>query len=103
METLLLLASTPWISLVILALTTYRVTRLITRDEIVSNLRTKYFTKFPPETSKLGYLVTCEWCMSFWVASLLVICFMINTVTVIAMVPFALSALAGLFTAYEDK
>jgi hypothetical protein len=103
MEILLLLVSTPWISFVILGLATYRVTRLLTRDEILSPLRNKFFTKFPPERSKLGYLGTCEWCMSFWVASLLVLCFMINVVTVIVMLPLALSAIAGLLTAYEDK
>ena len=103
METLLALASTPWISLTILVLATYRITRLITRDEVLTDLRNRYFNRFPPESSKLGYLATCEWCMSFWVASLLVICFMINTGTVIVAVPFALSAVAGLLTAYEDK
>jgi len=103
METLLALVSTPWSSLLILALATYRITRLITRDEVLSNLRNKYFERFPPNQSKLGYLATCEWCMSFWVASLLVICFMISTVTAIVLVPFALSAIAGLLTAYEDK
>lgn len=103
METLLLLASTPWLSFIVLGLATYRFTRLITRDEIVSDIRNKFFSRFPPETSKLGYLATCEWCLSFWVASLFVICFMISTVTVLVLLPFALSAIAGLLTAYEDK
>lgn len=103
METLLALASTPWSSLLILSLATYRITRLIVRDEILAAPRDKFFERFPPDRSKLGYLATCEWCMSFWVASLLVICFMISTVTAIVLVPFALSAIAGLLTAYEDK
>jgi len=103
MEMLWALVSTPWISFIVLGLATYRITRFVTRDEIFSTLRNKYFNRFPPETTKLGYLATCEWCTSVWVASLLVLSSMINVVAVIAVLPFALSAVAGLLTAYEDK
>jgi hypothetical protein len=41
--------------------------------------------------------------MSIWTASLIYTCFIITSVTVILLVPFALSAVAGLLTAYEDK
>jgi hypothetical protein len=89
--------------LVVLSLATYRLTRLVTRDTVFSSTRNKVWERFPPESSKLGYLFTCEWCLSVWVASLLFISAMINTVTVLLAVPFALSAIAGLLTAYEDK
>lgn len=88
---------------VILGLATYRITRLATRDTIFESARNRYWKRFPPETSKLGYLLTCEWCTSVWVASVLFISAMISTVTVLVVAPFALSAIAGLLTAYEDK
>jgi hypothetical protein len=87
----------------ILALATYRFTRLITRDVIMEGFRNWWWTKFPPESKKLGYLLTCEWCLSIWTASLFFLCFIITSVTVIVVVPLALSAIAGLLTAYEDK
>ena len=92
-----------WFEFTILALATYRITRLITRDVITESIRNRVWKKYPPESSKLGYLFTCEWCMSIWTASLLYGCFIITSVTVIVVVPFALSAVAGLLTAYEDK
>lgn len=88
---------------IILALATYRITRLITRDHIFSSARNKFWEKYPPESTKLGYLITCEWCTSIWVASLLVISAMITLVTVAVATVFALSAVAGLLTAYEDR
>jgi hypothetical protein len=92
-----------WFEFVILALATFRLTRLITRDVITESLRNRVWKKYPPESSKVGYLFTCEWCMSIWTASLLYGCFIITSVTVIVVVPLALSAVAGLLTAYEDK
>lgn len=50
------------------ALATYRVTRLIVEDEITSDLRDKVHSKFPPESTKIGYLFTCPWCISMYVA-----------------------------------
>lgn len=89
--------------LTILALATYRITRLFTRDTILNTLRNRFWDRFPPESTKLGYLFTCEWCLSVWVASVIFISAMISTVTVLVVAPFALSAIAGLLTAYEDK
>lgn len=87
----------------VLAFATYRITRLFTRDSILEKSREWWWKKFPPEKHPLGYLLTCEWCLSFWVASLIFACYIINTVTVLVVAPFALSAVAGLLTAYEDK
>jgi hypothetical protein len=92
-----------WFEFVILALATYRITRLVTRDVITEGFRNWFWTKFPPESKKLGYLLTCEWCLSIWVASLLVASAMITSVTIAVAGVFALSAVAGLLTAYEDK
>lgn len=92
-----------FLEITILGLATYRITRLFTRDIIFESFRNWFWGKFPPESSKVGYLLTCEWCLSFWVASLIFISAMISAVIVLVMVPFALSAIAGLLTAYEDK
>lgn len=91
------------LELVIYGLATYRLTRLITRDSISAPIRERVWKKRPPEKSKIGYLLTCEWCMSIWVASLLLISSMITSATDIAATVLALSAVAGLLTAYEDK
>lgn len=91
------------VEFVILGLATYRLTRLATRDAIFESARNRFWARFPPESSKLGYLLTCEWCLSVWLASVLFVSAMISTVTVLVVAPFALSAIAGLLTAYEDK
>ena len=87
----------------ILALATFRISRLLTVDVIFENLREWVWKKRPPST-KLGYLFTCNWCMSIWVASLLTICYtIITTATVVVAIPFALSAVAGLIAARLDN
>lgn len=44
----------------------YRLTKLAIADEIVYDIRQKVWEKYPPETTKIGYLFTCPWCMSIW-------------------------------------
>lgn len=85
-------------------LATYRLTRLITRDTITAPIREKIWENHPPHTSKLGYVLTCEWCSSMYAASLLEISRIITPRwTARAETVLALSALAGLLTAYEDR
>lgn len=91
------------LELVILGLATYRITRLFTRDAILESFRNWVWSKRSPDKSKIGYLLTCEWCLSIWIASLLVVSAMITSATVVVATVFALSAVAGLLTAYEDK
>lgn len=89
---------------VVLGLATYRLTRLIIRDEILSTPRNFFWKKFPPEKSLLGYLLTCPWCISIWVASIIQISSIINPeVTYAVGIVFALSAIAGLLTAHEER
>lgn len=92
-----------FVELAILGLATYRITRLIIRDTIFETPRNKFWSRFPPETTKIGYLLTCEWCMSVWVGSVVVTSAIIIPVTVYVYAVFAVSAIAGLLTAYEDK
>jgi hypothetical protein len=91
------------IEFLIMGLATYRITRLFTRDVIFDGFRNWYWKKFPPESSKLGYLLTCDWCLSIWTGSLVVASVMIIPVLVYVYAVFAVSAIAGLLTAYEDR
>jgi hypothetical protein len=89
---------------VVLGLATYRITRLVIRDELLARPRNFFWKKFPPEKSLLGYLLTCPWCISIWVASILLISsIIIPEVTYAVGVVFALSAIAGLLTAHEER
>lgn len=45
-----------------------RLTRLIQDDRITESLRDKIFDKFPPQTTLIGFLLTCPWCVSIWAA-----------------------------------
>ena len=51
------------------ALATYRLTRLITTDTITEPLREMWWRRFPPETSKLGYIPTCDHCSAVYAAA----------------------------------
>ena len=85
-------------------LATYRLTRLITRDTITAPVREQIWRWYPPHSSKLGYVLTCEWCSSMYAASLLEISRIITPRwTARVETVLALSALAGLLTAYEDR
>ena len=87
---------------IILGLATYRITRFVTTDALFEPLRERIWKRFPV-TTKVGYLFTCNWCMSFWVGSLVVLSAMIITELVIVYAIFAVSAIAGLLTAYEER
>lgn len=90
--------------LAVSGLATYRLTRLITRDTITAPLRERVWKNHPPHSSKLGYVLTCEWCSSIYAASVLEISRIIAPrLTARAEAVLALSALAGLLTAYEDR
>jgi hypothetical protein len=90
--------------LVLLGLATYRATRLLTRDIITAKIREFLWKKFPPESSFIGYLFTCEWCLGFWVGSGFVLSsIIIPEITYIVATIYSVSAIAGLLTAYEDK
>lgn len=49
----------------------YRLTKLVIEDEILADIREKVWEKFPPETTKIGYLITCPWCVSIWMGGLI--------------------------------
>lgn len=88
----------------VLALMVYRLTRLIVVDTIFEPVRSWIFSKKPPHSSSLGYLFTCEWCISLWLAlpTMLLYALFPSTVFLIGCI-FALSATAGLITARVDR
>jgi hypothetical protein len=91
------------VDLVILALAVYRITRLIIEDAVTERLREAVWSRFDASRG-IGYLITCYWCTGFWVASLLVLLFIIVPVpTMAASLILALSALAGIIAARLDR
>jgi hypothetical protein len=48
------------------ALATYRLTRLVTEDELTAPLRDRIWETHPPESSRLGYLISCPHCTSIY-------------------------------------
>ena len=92
------------VALIVLALAVYRITRLITTDHIFDVPRNKLFDKFPPDRSWFGYLFSCNWCMSIWVASLITVPYTIIPAATIAFsFLFALSAVAAIIAARVDE
>ena len=86
------------------ALMVYRLTRLIIVDTIFTPVREWIFSKKPPHSSSLGYLFTCEWCISLWLALPVVISYaLFPSITLVIGYIFALSAIAGLITARVDR
>ena len=49
---------------VVLALAVYRATRLVTADKITEPFRVAVDSR----SKWAGYLVTCDWCLSVWLA-----------------------------------
>jgi len=84
------------IDLIILALATTRITLLITTDTITERLRERIWRRYPPETSRYGYLITCNWCSSFYAATLVASMYRITEKpTMFVSMIFALSFVAG--------
>jgi hypothetical protein len=84
---------------IILALAVFRITRLITTDVIADKLRDKIWAKYPIHKNGPGYIITCDWCTSIYVSSLVVLMYKITAEPTIAVCSvFALSAVAGLMS-----
>ncbi len=52
------------------ALAAKRMTRLMVDDALLSEAREAFWKRYPPESAKLGYLLTCHACTSMWAAAL---------------------------------
>lgn len=88
----------------ILGLASHRLTRLIIRDTVLDSLRNKWWDRFPPESTKLGYLLTCPWCLGFWLSLGVYFWYTILPVQILWLCyVLALSSIVGLLTALEDR
>ncbi|MFK3734057.1 hypothetical protein ACI2LJ_27750 [Streptomyces sp. NPDC088090] len=59
----------PLVLMVVMALATARVTRLVTRDRILQAPR-RAVLRALPDDHLLAYLVVCDWCVSMYVGAL---------------------------------
>lgn len=91
------------VELAVYALAVYRICRFIIEDALPEPIRNAIWKKFPP-THGIGYLITCYWCTSFWVASIIIICsILIPSVVFIICAILALSAIAGIVSHIVDR
>lgn len=58
----------PALTLLVDTVAVYRLTKLVMEDRITEELREIVFNRFPPRSTKIGYLLTCSWCVSIWAA-----------------------------------
>lgn len=92
------------VEFLVLSLAVFRLTRLFVQDSIFDGLRSKFWERFPPESSKLGYFSTCSWCLGFWLSLGVYFCYTIVPLqTLWVAYVFALSAVVGLLTAFENR
>ena len=88
------------LSLILAALGTYRLTRLVTTDRIADAPREWVQARY----DRLGYLVGCDWCSSVWLAPWLVgpaIVWPNNRAVLAVLGVLAASAVTGLLATWE--
>lgn len=82
--------------LLVYLLTVYRLTRLVIEDEIADKPRDWVYSKIKPG-GMLAYMLSCPWCVSFWLAiPLSIIYIMFPPAMMVIGLPLAGSAIAGL-------
>lgn len=84
-------------ALILLPIAIFRLCRLVIEDRLLETPREAVWKRFPPESSYLGYLITCYWCLSLWFAAIMVVLvlfFPIPTLIVAGILAF--SAIASL-------
>lgn len=59
------------VSLLLDIVAVYRLTKLVLDDQILDDVRNKIWDRYPPESTKIGYLFTCPWCTSIWAGLLI--------------------------------
>jgi Protein of unknown function (DUF1360) len=91
--------------LVVDALASYRLVKLVRDDRIFEPVReTVVERQGPPERSKLSYLLNCPWCLSFYVGGALTLCRgRWPDATEAVARTLALSALTGLASQHLDQ
>jgi hypothetical protein len=54
-------------------LATFRLTKFVIDDELLADARDRFLDKHPPESTKLGYLIGCPWCVSIYLGGAVVL------------------------------
>lgn len=91
------------LNFVVFALAAFRLTRIITTDTVADNFRQWVWSKYDPST-KIGYLITCNWCTGFWVSLLVVAgASVLPQLTFVVSLVLAISALVGLLSAWAER
>lgn len=91
------------INFLILALASYGLTHIITTSVIADGVRQKVWKKFPTDT-KIGFLITCNWCTGFWVGLLLVAGLSIlPQITFVLSLVLAIYAVIGIISAWIER
>ena len=91
-----------WLTLALVALATYRLTRLVTADRITDRLR----DWCQGRGEMLAYLSGCDWCLSIWVApwpSVAVVLWPDNRAVYAVLLALTASALTGLLATVERR
>jgi hypothetical protein len=87
---------------IVLALAAHRITRFFISDTIFEPVRSKIWSKFPPNT-RIGYLFTCFWCLGFWVSALTVLSyFLLPYPTYVVSLVLSISSIIGLIAARTE-
>jgi hypothetical protein len=92
-----------WLTVALVALATYRLTRLVTADRIAEPVRNWVVERNP---GWAGYLVTCDWCLSIWVApwpAVAAVLWPDNRAVLAALLALSASAVTGLLSLVERR
>jgi hypothetical protein len=85
-----------WLWLLVDALATYRLARLVTTDDIFKRQRDALTKRWPVKPGRLSELVICPWCCSVYIGvAAYALTRYVPSVWVWVAVPLALSAVAG--------
>ena len=91
------------VTFLIYALAAYRVTRFIIEDTLPERVRNAIWNRFPP-THGIGYLITCYWCMGFWVATVFTVGYiLVPSVMFYIALALALSSAVGITSKLLDR
>lgn len=90
------------LDVLLVALSAYRLTRLVTADKITEPIRAWVEARGP----RIGYLVTCDWCLSVWVAPVpaaAVVFWPDSNWVLVGLTALSASALTGLLSIIESR
>lgn len=91
-------------TLLILAFGAWRISRFLIEDHLFEGMRNRIWKRFPPESTRIGYLFTCYWCLGFWVSLVIAVGYILfGGWMTLAVLPFALSAVVGLIDARLNR